>query len=183
MKQNEQLATLVSLEKTAQATTALAYVGQTVAVDGQTAALSNGEATWSLVAPKPASATVTIKSATGQTAYSGSFTINSGTQGFSWDGRDSNGVQWPDGNYTISVTAQRRQRPVGRDRERGPGRGRFGRRHPEPAGAVDRRTDLHARQDQARGAAGGLTRRAARGAPPGRPPRRGHGVAHRALQS
>jgi flagellar basal-body rod modification protein FlgD len=106
LKQNEQLATLVSLEKTAQATTALAYVGQTVAVDGQTAALSNGEATWSLVAPKPASATVTIKSATGQTAYSGSFTINSGTQGFSWDGRDSNGVQWPDGNYTMSVTAK-----------------------------------------------------------------------------
>src|SRR6187200_3092830 len=32
LKQNEQLATLVSLEKTAQATTALAYVGQTVAV-------------------------------------------------------------------------------------------------------------------------------------------------------
>src|SRR5215203_4045443 len=71
LKQNEQLAALVSLEKTAQATTALAYVGQTVAVDGQTAALSNGEASWSLVASKPASATVTIKSATGQTAYSG----------------------------------------------------------------------------------------------------------------
>ena len=106
LKQNEQLATLVSLEKTAQATTALAYVGQTVAVDGQTAALSNGEATWSLVASKPASATVTIKSATGQTAYSGSFTMNAGTQGFSWDGRDSNGVQWPDGNYTMSVTAK-----------------------------------------------------------------------------
>ncbi len=106
LKQNEQLATLVSLEKTAQATTALAYVGQTVAVNGQTAALSNGEATWSLVAPKPVSATVTIKSATGQTAYSGSFTINTGTQNFSWDGRDNNGVQWPDGNYTMSVTAK-----------------------------------------------------------------------------
>ena len=106
LKQNEQLATLVSLEKTAQATTALAYVGQTVAVNGQTAALSNGEATWSLVAPKPASAIVTIKSATGQTAYSGSFTINTGTQNFTWDGRDNNGVQWPDGNYTMSVTAK-----------------------------------------------------------------------------
>jgi len=106
LKQNEQLATLVSLEKTAQATTALAYVGQTVAVNGQTAALTNGEATWSLVAPKPASATVTIKSASGQTAYTSSFTINTGTQNFTWDGRDNNGVQWPDGNYTMSVTAK-----------------------------------------------------------------------------
>ena len=106
LKQNEQLATLVSLEKTAQATTALAYVGQTVAVDGTTAALSNGKATWSFVAPKPASATITIKSANGQTAYTGSFTINAGTQNFTWDGRDNNGTLWPDGNYTMSVTAK-----------------------------------------------------------------------------
>src|SRR5262245_31847326 len=106
LKQNEQLATLVALEKTAQATTALAYVGQKVAVDGQTATLKNGEALWSFNAPKPASATVTIKSSTGQTAYTGSFTINAGTQNFSWDGRDNNGVKWPDGNYTLSVTAK-----------------------------------------------------------------------------
>src|SRR5712671_645233 len=66
LKANDQLATLVSLEKTAQATTALAYVGQTVAVDGQTAALKNAQATWSFSVPKPVSAVVTIKNATGQ---------------------------------------------------------------------------------------------------------------------
>src|SRR5213592_4420380 len=33
LKQNEQLATLVSIEKTAQSTTALAFVGQNVTVD------------------------------------------------------------------------------------------------------------------------------------------------------
>src|ERR1044072_5533234 len=46
IKQNSQLETLISLEKSAQATTALAYVGSTVAIDGQTAALANGKATW-----------------------------------------------------------------------------------------------------------------------------------------
>jgi flagellar basal-body rod modification protein FlgD len=106
LKQNEQLATLVSLEKTAQATTALAYVGQTVVVDGQTAALKDGQATWSFVTPKPVAATVTVKSATGQTVYTGNFTINAGTQNFTWDGRDNNGVKWPDGNYTLSVTGK-----------------------------------------------------------------------------
>src|SRR6185295_19384822 len=40
IKQNDQLATLVALEKTAQSTTALAFVGQTVTVDGKTAALA-----------------------------------------------------------------------------------------------------------------------------------------------
>jgi len=106
LKQNEQLAALVAIEKTAQATTALAYVGQTVVVDGQTAALKDGQATWSFVTPKPVAATVTVKSATGQTVYTGNFTINAGTQNFTWDGRDNNGVKWPDGNYTLSVTGK-----------------------------------------------------------------------------
>src|SRR5262245_38669793 len=106
LKQNDQLATLISIEKAAQSTTALAFVGATVAVDGQTAALSSGQATWSFSAPKPATATITIRNATGQTAYSGTYTVNAGTQDFQWDGRDAKGVQWPDGNYTMSITAK-----------------------------------------------------------------------------
>ena len=106
MKQNDQLTTLISIEKSAQQTTALAFVGQTVAVDGQTAALTNSSATWSFQVPKPVSATVTIKSSTGQTVYSGSYTMNTGTQNFQWDGRDNNGTKWPDGNYTIAITGK-----------------------------------------------------------------------------
>jgi flagellar basal-body rod modification protein FlgD len=106
MKQNEQLSTLISINKAAQSTNALAFVGATVAVDGQTAALSNGRATWSLQVPKPLNATVTIRSATGQTVYSASYTMSAGKQAFAWDGRDANGVQWPPGNYTISVVGK-----------------------------------------------------------------------------
>jgi flagellar basal-body rod modification protein FlgD len=104
MKQNEQLTTL--LEKSAQATTALAYVGQTVAVDGQTAKLANNQAAWSFSVPKPVSATVTIKNATGQTVYSSAYTMQAGPQKFAWDGKDNSGVKWPDGNYTLSITAK-----------------------------------------------------------------------------
>lgn len=106
MRQNDQLSTLISLEKAASTTTALAFVGTTVAVDGETAPLANGNATWSLSIPKPVSATVNIKDATGQTVYTGSFTMNPGTQSFAWDGRDNNGALHPDGNYTLSVTAK-----------------------------------------------------------------------------
>ena len=106
LRSNDQLATLVSLEQSAQATTALAYVGQTVAINGQTAALNNGSATWSLQVPKPATGTISIASQTGQTVFSGTYTMQAGTQNFTWDGRDNNGVQLPDGNYTISVTAK-----------------------------------------------------------------------------
>src|SRR6266702_5137227 len=82
LKQNEQLATLVSIEKSAQSTTALAFVGQNVAVDGQTATLKNSSATWSFQVPKPISANVTVTNATGQTVYSGSFTMDTGLQTF-----------------------------------------------------------------------------------------------------
>src|SRR5919205_331002 len=47
MKQNDQLTTLIAIEKSAQSTTALAFVGSTVAVDGQTAVMANGKANWS----------------------------------------------------------------------------------------------------------------------------------------
>ena len=75
-------------------------------IDGQTAALTNKHAAWTFNVPKPVTATVTVKSSTGQTVYSGSFSMNPGMQTFEWDGRDANGTQWPDGNYTISVTAK-----------------------------------------------------------------------------
>jgi flagellar basal-body rod modification protein FlgD len=106
IKQNQQLETLISIEKSAQATTALAFVGSTVAIDGQTAALANQQAIWTFNVPKPVTATVTIRSATGQTVYSGSFSMNTGSQTFQWDGRDANGTQWPDGNYTIAITGK-----------------------------------------------------------------------------
>ena len=114
MKSNDQLASLVSLEKSAQATTALAYVGATVVVDGSTAQLNNGTANWSFNVSKPSNATITIKDSTGQTAYTGTFAVNPGTQNFTWDGRGNNGQIWPNGNYTISaVASDASNQPVG----------------------------------------------------------------------
>jgi flagellar basal-body rod modification protein FlgD len=106
LKSNTQLGTLVSLQQTAQNTAALNFVGQKVDVAGATTALTNGTATWQMSVPKPATATITIKSATGQQVFGGNYSVNAGTQPFVWDGKDSSGLQWPDGNYTISVTAQ-----------------------------------------------------------------------------
>jgi flagellar basal-body rod modification protein FlgD len=105
MKSNDQLSSLVSLEKSAQQTTALAYVGATVVVDGATAQLANGQANWSFNVTKPSTATITIKDSTGQTAYTGNFAVNPGTQNFTWDGRGNDGRVWPAGNYTLTATA------------------------------------------------------------------------------
>jgi flagellar basal-body rod modification protein FlgD len=106
MRQNQQLETLISIQRSTQANTALQFVGSTVAVDGQTAKLTNGVATWSFNVPRPITANVTVKSATGQTVYTGSFSMSTGNQVFQWDGRDNAGTRWPDGNYTISITGR-----------------------------------------------------------------------------
>src|ERR1700710_331025 len=60
MKSNDQLSSLVSMEKSAQQTTALAYVGANVVVDGATTAVTNASGTWSFNVTKPATATVVI---------------------------------------------------------------------------------------------------------------------------
>jgi flagellar basal-body rod modification protein FlgD len=105
LKSNDQLSTLVSLQQTAQATQALNFVGSTAVVDGSTTALTNSSALWTLSAPKPVNAHVIVTNPTGQTVFSGDYTVNAGNQVFQWNGKGNDGTQWPDGNYTISVNA------------------------------------------------------------------------------
>jgi flagellar basal-body rod modification protein FlgD len=105
LKSNDQLATLVDLQKTTQSTAALDYVGKTVVVDGATTQLSNNNATWSFSAPRPATATVNINDASGQLAYTTKLAVNAGQQNFVWDGHGNDGKLWPAGSYTMSITA------------------------------------------------------------------------------
>ncbi|HYS48149.1 MAG TPA: flagellar hook capping FlgD N-terminal domain-containing protein [Xanthobacteraceae bacterium] len=102
---NTQLTTLISLQKTAQATSALSFVGATVAVDGNAAQLANGRAAWTFTAPKPATAAISIADATGRTVFSANQPVQAGTQTFVWDGRDSFGKSLQPGPYTMTVTA------------------------------------------------------------------------------
>jgi flagellar basal-body rod modification protein FlgD len=104
MKTNDTLSTLVSLQQGAQTTQALAMVGATVVVNGSTAQLANNQATWSMSSTQPATATISIASSTGQTAYTGTMTVNSGSQNFVWNGQGNDGTVWPAGNYTLTAT-------------------------------------------------------------------------------
>jgi flagellar basal-body rod modification protein FlgD len=103
---NQQLTTLVALQKATQTTSAMSFLGSTATVDGTTTHLANGAASWSFSVDKPSTATINIKSANGELAYSGSYPLNAGAQNFNWDGRGNNGVKWPDGDYTMTVTAK-----------------------------------------------------------------------------
>ena len=107
LKTNDQLSALIGLQKTAQSTQALNFVGSTAVVDGSSTNLANGKAVWALGVSKPSTVTVTISNAAGQAVYTGNFAMNAGDhQAFAWDGRGNDGAQWPDGTYTLTATAK-----------------------------------------------------------------------------
>jgi flagellar basal-body rod modification protein FlgD len=105
---NTNLQTLISMQQTTEATSALQLVGSTVTLSGSSATLSNATstpATWNLSTTSPATANLTITSSVGTTAYTGTMALNSGSNTFSWNGQGNNGQTWPDGTYTLSVNA------------------------------------------------------------------------------
>jgi len=106
MSMNSQLTTLVSLQKTAQTTAAVNFLGSTVVVDGETAALSGGKAGWTYATDKPATAVFNIKNSAGAVVYSESRTLSAGAGTFNWNGRATNGQTMPDGDYTLSITSK-----------------------------------------------------------------------------
>jgi len=105
LRANDQLSALVALQKTAQSTQALGFVGQTISVDGSTAYF-NGAATWNFNAAADCNSVVTISAPNGETAYTGSYALTAGNASFVWDGKGNDGTQWPPGNYKLSITAK-----------------------------------------------------------------------------
>jgi len=104
---NDSLSTLVSLQQTTQSTEALAYVGKTAVVKGNTATMTNSLADWELSIPTASVMDVSIASSTGQTVFTGSFSVAAGNnQPFAWNGQGNDGTQFPDGNYTLTATAK-----------------------------------------------------------------------------
>jgi flagellar basal-body rod modification protein FlgD len=105
LKSNEQLKSLVEIEKGAQATQALVYVGNTVAIDGSKAQFDKS-ATWNFNSDQDTTAKITITNSAGQTAYTGNFNLKKGGSSFVWDGKGNDGVQWPAGTYTLTATGK-----------------------------------------------------------------------------
>lgn len=106
LKTNDQLSSPVSLQQTSPTTQALGFVGKTAVVDGSTASLSSAQATWNLGVPADCDLTVTITSSSGETVFTGNYSATAGNnQPFAWNGKGSDGTQWPDGQYKLTTTA------------------------------------------------------------------------------
>ena len=87
-------------------TQALNFVGKTAVVSGDTAALSNSSASWELNVPSNSNVTVNISNSSGQTVFTQTFSsVTAGNnQPFTWNGKGTDGTQWPDGQYKLTAT-------------------------------------------------------------------------------
>jgi flagellar basal-body rod modification protein FlgD len=106
INENTNLQTLITLQQTSEATQAMNLIGSTVTVGSSSATLtSGGSASWNLNSPSPATGNVTITNSSGQTVFTGTTSLNTGNNTYTWNGVGTNGVTWPAGTYTLSVTA------------------------------------------------------------------------------
>lgn len=101
---NSKLDTLLQLNVSNLGAQAVSYIGKTVQVLGDVMPLENGKAKAAYTLDKDVeSVTITVKDMNGKVVYSETGETGKGTHEFTWDGKDSNGNQLPDGAYQIVV--------------------------------------------------------------------------------
>ena len=99
---NAHLEDLVAAMTASQASSYVNYLGAEVTASGNTAGLSNGEATWAYTASEDVTGTVEIRNAGGAVVYEGDVTLSAGTSKYKWNGVTNSYSDAPDGTYSVS---------------------------------------------------------------------------------
>lgn len=104
---NSELTNLVSSFNGLMSSSAVSYMGHTVEAKGDTATLSNGQATWGYsLNSDAANVSIIIKDSNGATVWTGTGETTAGKHTLTWDGKTSDGTQLADGGqYTIEISA------------------------------------------------------------------------------
>lgn len=103
---NDQLETLIEMQRNDDSATALGYIGRTVEVPGNVVTLEGGHAEIAYVLDENAGTTaISILDSAGQLVLAANGETVAGKHHFVWNGTSNTGVQLPDGEYRISVGA------------------------------------------------------------------------------
>lgn len=104
--QNQRLDQLLALQQSQVVTNAVGFIGKTVEAAGNKAELINGQATIGYgLAQEAEAVTITIKNADGAVVRTIQGDTKAGSHSFTWDGKNTQGVDQPNGSYTFSVNA------------------------------------------------------------------------------
>ena len=103
---NSNLTSLIGLSQQSIVSNAVNYIGKTIEGESSQAPLQNGQlkAAYGLTA-EAKSVSVVVRDDTGNIVYSKVGQTTQGVHEFTWDGKDSNGVQLKDGTYALSITS------------------------------------------------------------------------------
>jgi flagellar basal-body rod modification protein FlgD len=103
---NDNLKSLIALSLSQQASSAVSYIGHSVVMTGGKGSVQSGAVDWTYNLSAPAAGTtLSVTDASGKVVYSTNGDTAQGNNDFAWDGKDANGNQLPDGQYTLSVSA------------------------------------------------------------------------------
>ena len=147
---NTNLQTLISLQQTTEATSAMQFLGsQRHRQRHGSATLSSDvtPATWSLNSPSPATGNVTITSSTGQTAYTGTVSLNAGSQTYTLERPGQQRRHLARRQVHARDQCDRRQRSAGHRLHADPRHRQRHQSQPESAAAHGRRPELSDQRD------------------------------------
>jgi len=103
---NNNLKTLISLQTSSEAISALPMVGKTIQYSESTAPLSNGQASFTYTLPTDAAAAnLLVEDANGQIVYQTTAATSAGSHSFLWNGQNVAGTTSPNGAYSLAVVA------------------------------------------------------------------------------
>jgi len=86
---------------------AIGMIGKTIIAQSEVSTLKDGQANWTFTLGRDApTSEVSIKNAEGAVVFTKQMSLSSGQASFEWDGKDASGLDYPEGNYSISINAK-----------------------------------------------------------------------------
>ncbi len=86
---------------------AIGMIGKTVVAQSSVSELKDGQASWTFTLGKDAPASnVTIRNSEGAIVLTKQLSLSEGQADFEWDGKDASGLEYPSGNYSITIDAR-----------------------------------------------------------------------------